>query len=132
MRGVVYVTGTLTCSFGSVHRNAAHFVQLRGMDGGAVLLPWYIVCVWNCDNGAILAGRAFGRVWGCHPFPFTSPGKTAAGLFGGTTLCVVSALILPSLWRGYGLPPGDMPGVDALAALPWPAHAGVGIALAVR
>jgi phosphatidate cytidylyltransferase len=63
----------------------------NGLDSGPDL-AWFMMLVnWQCDNGALLAGKALGRT----PLsPTLSPRKTVEGFAGGCAMGLATALAL--------------------------------------
>jgi phosphatidate cytidylyltransferase len=60
--------------------------------------------VWNCDTGALVAGRFRKIVFQNPPAPIPwlhaiSPAKTMAGMWGGVLLGTLTTLFIPSLWN---------------------------------
>lgn len=67
---------------------------------GRALIMWLFVVVWTTDMAAFFAGRALG---GPRLAPRISPGKTWAGVLGGTAAAAIVGIVVA--WVG-GLTPG--------------------------
>jgi phosphatidate cytidylyltransferase len=93
LTGLVYVGGGF--GFMSLQRGRP---TLRAM--GQTLNM--CLCVWNADNGALFAGRAFGR---SPLLASVSPGKTVEGALGGLALATATAVALPRLLPVAWFPP---------------------------
>lgn len=75
-------------------------LALRLQEGGLFLLLYLIAVAKMVDNGALLAGR----LWGRHKLaPRISPAKTIEGALGGILTGTASAVLLGPLWAGGGL-----------------------------
>jgi phosphatidate cytidylyltransferase len=74
----------------------AHFLGLRGLDGGVFWMLIVILSVWCTDTASYFVGSTIGRT---RMLPAISPGKTwegfAAGIVGGP----LGAFIFMTLWR---------------------------------
>jgi phosphatidate cytidylyltransferase len=67
----------------------AHFVLLRGLEQGMLLVIYGFVVIWCTDSGAYLVGRQIGK----RPFfPSISPKKTWEGAIGGLIFGVLGAV----------------------------------------
>jgi phosphatidate cytidylyltransferase len=60
--------------------------------------------VWNCDTGALVAGRCRQMAFQYPPAPIPwlhaiSPAKTMVGMGGGVLLGTLTTLLIPSLWN---------------------------------
>lgn len=60
--------------------------------------------VWNCDTGALVAGRLRKMLFPLPPAPIPwlnaiSPAKTMVGMWGGVCLGTLTTLGIPSLWN---------------------------------
>jgi phosphatidate cytidylyltransferase len=68
----------------------AHFVLMRKMDTGRILILFTLVAVYSGDTTAFYIGRAYGKK---KLAPRISPGKTAEGGLGAVAGSVVGAVI---------------------------------------
>lgn len=79
------VLGVLYIAFGF-----AHFILLRGLEQGLLLVIYGFVVIWCTDSGAYFVGMSFGK----HPFfQSISPKKTWEGALGGLLFGVLGAFI---------------------------------------
>jgi phosphatidate cytidylyltransferase len=81
--GVLYIGLTLSC-----------LLFTRALPDGEFLVFFVVLVTWAGDTGAYIFGKTMGR----RPLaPVISPKKTIEGLFGGTILALVVA-VLSQLW----------------------------------
>jgi phosphatidate cytidylyltransferase len=83
-----------------------HFVWLRYLSDGQWWVLWLLLVIMAGDTGAFYAGRTWGKA---KLYPEVSPGKTWAGVVGGTAAAVMVGLAL-GRWA--------LPGVR-LSSLAW-------------
>lgn len=114
LSATIYVVGTI----GSMKDSTNDDNQSKHMAFGLIYLSlsfhcWIKVCqhslshtifllfiVWNCDSGALVAGRLFGRKTSSQPPSWIlkiSPAKSMAGFAGGIVFGVITALTWPRL-----------------------------------
>jgi len=68
----------------------AHFLLLRNLENGLILVIYGFVVIWCTDSGAYFIGRAFGK----KPFfQSVSPKKTWEGAIGGLFFGIIGAII---------------------------------------
>ena len=76
----------------------SHFVLLREMEQGMLLLAFGFVVVWMTDIGAYLVGTYFGK----RPFfQDISPSKTVEGAIGGLACGIVGAILFCNIVGRY-------------------------------
>lgn len=68
-----------------------HFIWLRYLSDGQWWVFWLLMVIMAGDTGAFYAGRTWGKT---KLYPEVSPGKTWAGVVGGTAAAVIAGLIL--------------------------------------
>ncbi len=68
-----------------------HFVWLRYLSDGQWWVLWLLLVIMAGDTGAFYAGRTWGKT---KLYPAVSPGKTWAGVVGGTAAALVVGLVL--------------------------------------
>jgi phosphatidate cytidylyltransferase len=76
-----------------------HFVWLRYLSDGQWWVLWLLLVIMAGDTGAFYAGRTWGRA---KLYPAVSPGKTWAGVVGGTAAALIVGLVL-GRWALPGL-----------------------------
>jgi phosphatidate cytidylyltransferase len=78
-----------------------HFVWLRYLSDGQWWVFWLLMVIMAGDTGAFYAGRTWGKT---KLYPEVSPGKTWAGVAGGTAAAVIvgAALGWPCSWPWWG------------------------------
>ena len=73
---------------------------------GTALLFVTMLANWNCDNGGLVFGKAFGRT---RPFLKVSPNKTAEGVLGGWLFILLSYFLasgpVAALFPSWVFPP---------------------------
>lgn len=87
-----------------------HFIWLRYLSDGQWWVFWLLAVIMAGDTGAFYSGRAWGQ---SKLYPQVSPGKTWAGVAGGTAAAVV---VGASLGR-WALPAMTLAGLVVLAFL---------------
>lgn len=68
----------------------SHFIFVRNLQNGALLVWWIFIMTWACDTGAFFSGMFFGRQ---KLSPKISPNKTIAGGVGGIMSTIISSVI---------------------------------------
>ena len=68
-----------------------HFVWLRYLSDGQWWVFWLLMVIMAGDTGAFYAGRTWGKT---KLYPEVSPGKTWAGVAGGTAAAVIVGAFL--------------------------------------
>ncbi len=86
-----------------------HFVWLRYLSDGQWWILWLLLVIMAGDTGAFYAGRTWGKT---KLYPAVSPGKTWAGVWGGTAAALIVGLAL-GRWALPGVSPKSL-GVLAL------------------
>lgn len=84
----------------------SHFILIRELPEGLGWLLTALPATWLADAGAYTIGRWLGK---SKMTPRLSPGKTWAGLLGGTIAGTLSGLLLVLLWRAVGFLAIDTP-----------------------
>ena len=84
----------------------SHFILIRALPNGLGWLLTALLATWLADSGAYFIGRWLGNR---KMTPRLSPGKTWAGLLGGTIAGTLSGLLLLLLWRAIRFLPGETP-----------------------
>ena len=87
-----------------------HFVWLRYLSDGQWWVFWLMMVIMAGDTGAFYAGRTWGKT---KLYPEVSPGKTWAGVAGGTA----AAVIVGAALGRWALPSMSMMGLAGLALL---------------
>ena len=87
-----------------------HFVWLRYLSDGQWWVFWLMMVIMAGDTGAFYAGRTWGKT---KLYPEVSPGKTWAGVAGGTAAAVIVGAAAGPL--GLTLDEHDGPGRAGLA-----------------
>ena len=87
-----------------------HFVWLRYLSDGEWWVFWLLMVIMAGDTGAFYAGRTWGKT---KLYPEVSPGKTWAGVAGGTA----AAVIVGAALGRWALPSMSLMGLAALALL---------------
>lgn len=64
-----------------------HFIWLRHLNDGEWWVFWLLLVIMAGDTGAFYCGRTFGKT---KLYPAVSPGKTWAGVVGGTIAAVIA------------------------------------------
>jgi phosphatidate cytidylyltransferase len=85
-----------------------HFVWLRYLSDGQWWVLWLLLVIMAGDTGAFYAGRTWGKT---KLYPAVSPGKTWAGVVGGTVAAVIVGLALGR----WALPAMSLKGLAGLA-----------------
>jgi phosphatidate cytidylyltransferase len=87
-----------------------HFVWLRYLSDGQWWVFWLLMVIMAGDTGAFYAGRTWGKT---KLYPEVSPGKTWAGVAGGTA----AAVIVGAALGRWALPSMSLMGLAGLALL---------------
>jgi phosphatidate cytidylyltransferase len=87
-----------------------HFVWLRYLSDGQWWVFWLLMVIMAGDTGAFYAGRTWGTT---KLYPQVSPGKTWAGVVGGTAAAVIVGVALGQ----WALPRISLTGLAGLALL---------------
>ena len=87
-----------------------HFVWLRYLSDGQWWVFWLLAVIMAGDTGAFYAGRTWGKT---KLYPEVSPGKTWAGVVGGTAAAMIAGLVLGR----WALPAISLKGLGGLALL---------------
>jgi phosphatidate cytidylyltransferase len=87
-----------------------HFVWLRYLSDGQWWLLWLLLVIMAGDTGAFYAGRTWGKT---KLYPAVSPGKTWAGVWGGTAAALIVGLALGR----WALPGVSLKSLGVLALL---------------
>ena len=88
-----------------------HFVWLRYLSDGQWWVFWLMMVIMAGDTGAFYAGRTWGKT---KLYPEVSPGKTWAGVVGGTAAAVIVGVALGR----WALPGMSLMGLAGLALAP--------------
>ena len=87
-----------------------HFVWLRYLSDGQWWVLWLLLVIMAGDTGAFYAGRTWGKT---KLYPAVSPGKTWAGVWGGTAAALIVGLALGR----WALPGVSLKSLGVLALL---------------
>ena len=83
--GFIYIPGLL-----------CFLVLIRQFENGHLWIYLTFMMVFACDTGGYFVGKKFGK----HPLcKAVSPKKTIEGFVGGCLLCIITCLVLASLFR---------------------------------
>ncbi len=111
MSATLYSYGTINKSeqadsnhmiFGLVHIGVSFHCWIQLSQHSLSHTVFLLFIVWNCDTGALLAGRIFGKYAAIKRrrlfwFHTISPKKSIAGFMGGICLGIITALTWPRL-----------------------------------
>ena len=90
-----------------------HFIWLRYLSDGQWWVLWLLLVIMAGDTGAFYAGRTWGKT---KLYPEVSPGKTWAGVVGGTAAALIVGLALGR----WALPGVSLGALAVAGACSWP------------
>tara|TARA_Y100001960_G_scaffold302791_1_gene354196 strand:- start:140 stop:952 length:813 start_codon:yes stop_codon:yes gene_type:complete len=75
-------------------------VWLRALNTGMLIILWLFLVLWATDSGAYFVGRTFGKK---RLVPRISPGKTWAGLYGGTAAGAIIGVSIAAIVHDFSM-----------------------------